>query len=221
MKNIFLLVGALVLLVTVGFGQTPAPSSNTGQATIKGCLGGSDGDYTVAQDGTNRIFKITTSTVDLNPHLGRHVEVIGQEAYVAAGSGFSDNSVVVTALNVISEHCATATARARSTSVGTSVASGIAPAAAAARASPTTIPATTPANSPPAAATQPASIGCANCSSPPTPRGVILTPGARATSSPVQMPEETSKIEAAIASAALTLALIIIWRKRNWHQGRG
>ena len=112
MKNMFLLIVVSVLLVTLGFGQTPAPYSNTDQASIKGCLGGSDGNYTLAEDGTTQTFKIATSTVDLKPHVGHDVEVIGQKANGAASSGSSDNSVVVTGVNMISEHCATATASA-------------------------------------------------------------------------------------------------------------
>src|ERR1022692_3943131 len=110
MKNMFLLIVVPVLLVTLGFAQTSAPSSSTDQASIKGCLGGTDGNYTLAEDGTTQTFKIGSSTVDLKPHLGHDVEVIGQKANVAASSGASDNSVVVTGVNMISEHCATAAA---------------------------------------------------------------------------------------------------------------
>src|ERR1700676_130047 len=119
MKNAFLRIVVPVLLVTLGFGQTPAPSSNTEQASIKGCLGGSDGNYTVAEDGTTQSFKITSSTVDLKPHLGHDVEVIAQKATVATSSGSSESSVVVTGLNMISEHCATATASAPAATIGT------------------------------------------------------------------------------------------------------
>jgi hypothetical protein len=115
MKSAFLRIVVPVLLVTLGFGQTPAPSSNTEQASIKGCLGGSDGNYTVAEDGTTQSFKITSSTVDLKPHLGHDVEVIAQKTTVATSSGSSESSVVVTGLNMISEHCATATASAAAT----------------------------------------------------------------------------------------------------------
>ena len=119
MKNAFLRIIVPVLLVTLGFGQTPAPSSNTEQASIKGCLGGSDGNYTVAEDGTTQSFKITSSTVDLKPHLGHDVEVIAQKATVATSSGSSESSVVVTGLNMISEHCATATASAPTATIST------------------------------------------------------------------------------------------------------
>jgi hypothetical protein len=112
MKKIFLLILVPVLLVTLGFGQTAVPSSNADQASLKGCLAGSDGNYTVAEDGTTQLFKITSSTVDLKPHLGHDVEIIGQKANAAANSGSSDKSVIVTGVNMISEHCATATASA-------------------------------------------------------------------------------------------------------------
>ncbi|HXM21172.1 MAG TPA: hypothetical protein VN948_07910 [Terriglobales bacterium] len=119
MKNMFLLIVVSVLLVTLGFGQTPAPYSNTDQASIKGCLGGSDGNYTLAEDGTTQTFKIATSTVDLKPHVGHDVEVIGQKANVAMSSGSSDKSVVVTGVNMISEHCATVTANASAATAST------------------------------------------------------------------------------------------------------
>ncbi|MGA6987003.1 MAG: LPXTG cell wall anchor domain-containing protein [Terriglobales bacterium] len=109
MKNIFLLIVATVLLVTLGFGQTPAPSSNTDQASIKGCLSGSDGNYTVAEDGTTQTYKIASSTVDLKPHVGHDIEVTGEKT-TATSSGLSDNSVAVTGVNMISDHCATPTA---------------------------------------------------------------------------------------------------------------
>lgn len=101
MKRIFLPIIVPVLLVTLGFGQDPTPSSNTDQASIKGCLGGSDGSYTLAQDGTTQVFTVTSTTVDLKAHLGHDVELIGQKANA------SDNNVSVTGLSMISDHCAT------------------------------------------------------------------------------------------------------------------
>src|ERR1017187_2322842 len=47
MKRAFLLIVVPALLVALGFSQTPAPSVNTDQTNIKGCLGGSDGNYTL------------------------------------------------------------------------------------------------------------------------------------------------------------------------------
>jgi hypothetical protein len=109
MKSKFILIILPVLLITLAVGQTPA-QTNTDQATIKGCLGGTDGNYTIAEDGTTQTFKITTSTVDLKPHLGHDVAVTGQKVTVGTDSGSSDNNVAVTGLNMISDHCATPTA---------------------------------------------------------------------------------------------------------------
>jgi hypothetical protein len=114
MKNMFLLIVVPVLLVTLGFGQAYTPSSNTDQASIKGCIGGSDGNYTIAEDGTTQTFTITSGTVDLKAHVGHDVEVIGQKANADTSSGSSD-SVVVTGVNMISEHCATVSAATAST----------------------------------------------------------------------------------------------------------
>ena len=110
MKRVFLLMFASALLATSGFAQTPEAGSKTDLANVKGCLGGSDGNYTVAEDGTRQIFKITTSSVDLKPHLGHHVTVIGHKTSGTVSSGTGDNSFAVTELSMISEHCAAAAA---------------------------------------------------------------------------------------------------------------
>ncbi len=133
MKRVFLLIAVSALLVTLGFAQTPDASSNTDQANVKGCLGGSDGNYTITEDGTRQIFKITTSSVDLKPHLGHGVKLIGHKASGAVSSGAADNSFAVTELNMISEHCAAAAAAPVATVIPSSE-TVIAPVAAAAAA---------------------------------------------------------------------------------------
>jgi len=65
--------------------------------------------YTLAEDGTSQSFKITTSTVDLKAHVGHNVELTVQKAN-APTTGSPDNSVAVTGVSMISEHCATAAA---------------------------------------------------------------------------------------------------------------
>jgi hypothetical protein len=112
MKRVLLLMVVSALLVTLGFAQTPNPGSNTDPANVKGCLGGSNGNYTVAEDGTRQIFKITTSTVDLKPHVGHEVKLIGHKATEAVSSGAADNSFAVTELSMIAEHCVAAAAAA-------------------------------------------------------------------------------------------------------------
>src|ERR1700730_6275435 len=110
MRRVFLLMVVSGLLVTRGFAQTYDAGSNADQSNVTGCLGGSDGNYTVAEDGTRQIFKITTSSVDLKPHLGHDVKLIGHKASGTVSSGAADNSFAVTELNMISEHCAAAAA---------------------------------------------------------------------------------------------------------------
>jgi hypothetical protein len=110
MKTLFLTIVAPVLLVTLGFGQAPAPTT-TDQASINGCLAGSEGNYTVAEDGTTQTFKVTSSTVDLKPHVGHDIAVTGQKT-MAAGSAPADSSVTITAVSMISEQCTPATTSA-------------------------------------------------------------------------------------------------------------
>jgi hypothetical protein len=119
-KNIMLVMVVSALLVTLGLAQTPDAVSNTDPATVKGCLGGSDGNYTVAEDGTRQIVKISTSSVDLKPHLGHDVKLVGHKASGAETSGTADNSFAVTELNMISEHCAAAAAAAVATVIPSS-----------------------------------------------------------------------------------------------------
>jgi len=152
MKRIFLLIVVPALLVTLGFAQTPAASGNTDQINIKGCLGGSDGNYTVAEDSTGKIFKITTSSPDLKAYQGQHVTLIGHKADTA------ENSFAVTEVNMISEHCTGAAAAAAPAETA------IAPSAAAPDAS-ASAPAETVAT-PPAAAAAPAPAPVATVATP-------------------------------------------------------
>jgi hypothetical protein len=105
MKSAFLLIAVVALLVALGLAQAPAASPNPDQTNIKGCLGGSDGNYTVVEDNTGHLFRITNSSFDLKPHLGHDVALIGHKASgVSPAAG--DSSFAVTELNMISEHCA-------------------------------------------------------------------------------------------------------------------
>ena len=109
MNKAYLLIVVPALLVALGFAQTTA-GSNSDPTSIKGCLGGSDGRYTFVEDNTGRNFKITTSTVDLKPHVGHELTLVGQKASATATSAAVDNGFAVTSLNMISDHCAAAAA---------------------------------------------------------------------------------------------------------------
>jgi len=152
MKRVFLLIVVPALLVALGYAQTPAASSNTNQVNIKGCLGGSDGNYTVAEDNTGQTFNITTSSADLKPHVGQDVKLIGQKASAA------ENSIAVSELNMISEHC-----------------TGAAAAPAAAVSTPSENPSTPPA---------PAAAPDATASTPPASAAPAAAPDATASTAP-------------------------------------
>src|SRR5579862_8042444 len=109
MNKARLLIVVPVLLVALG-AQTPTAGSNSDPTSIKGCLGGSDGSYTFVEDNTGHNFKITTSTVDLKPHVGHDVTLVGQKAIAMATSAAVDNGFAVTSLNMISDNCAAAAA---------------------------------------------------------------------------------------------------------------
>jgi hypothetical protein len=104
MKKTMLLFAVPVALLSLGLAQTPAPlaMSNTA-ASIKGCLGGSDGAYSVAQDGSTQTLKITSSSVDLKAHIGHQVELIGQKSSAAVFG--APDTISVTGVSMISEHC--------------------------------------------------------------------------------------------------------------------
>src|ERR1700722_8784921 len=182
MKKVLPLIVFSTLLVALGFAQIPAANSNTDQTNIKGCLGGSDGNYTIAEDNTGQIFKITTSSVDLKPQLGHDVRLAGHKANGAVSSGTADNGFAVTELKMISEQCA---------------AVGSAPAAAAPSATVSTPDATTPAPaSAPAATASPPDAAAA------TPAATVGTPDATAAA-----PAATASTpDAAAAAPAATVS---------------
>jgi hypothetical protein len=185
MKRAFLLIAVPSLLVALGFAQTPAASTNTDQTTIKGCLGGSDGNYTVLEDNTGHIFKIITSSVDLKPHLNHDITLIGHKASGSSSTPV-DNGLAVSELKMISEHCAVATA-ASTAPVTTPSETASTPAAAAATAPAATVSAlpetiSTPATdaTPAATATTPAADATPPTGSVTTPTEIAVTPPAAA-----------------------------------------
>src|SRR6476646_7786552 len=155
MKRAFLLIVVLALLVVLGFAQIPTANSDTGQTSIKGCLSGSGGNYTVAEDNTGHIFKITTSSVDLKPHLGHDVTLTGQRAS-GVSSAAADNSIAVTELDMISEHCVAAAAAPAATVITSSESAVITPSGAAAAPAATSSTSSEAVSTPAAAAATPA-----------------------------------------------------------------
>jgi len=185
MKRAFLLLVVPALLAALGFAQTPAANSNSGnpdQVNIKGCLGGSDGNYTVAQDTTGKIFKITASSADLKAYVGQDVNLVGSKP------GASENSLAVTGLSMISEHC-TAAAAAPAASVG----------ALSETVTATPTPGAAPASAAPAATVSaPAEPASATPSAAAETRSIVATPTAAA---PAAAPDATVSAPAKTASA--------------------
>jgi len=192
MKKIFLLIVVPALLVAMGFAQTPTASDNTDQINIKGCLGGSYGNYTVAEDNTGKIFKITSSA-DLKAYVGQDVNFIGHKA------GTAENSIAVTEFNMISEQCATAAAAPAATVSTTPETISTPPAAAAAPAADAPDAAVSaPVSTPPAAAAAPAatvSTPAVTASAPPAATPVHRT-------EPPARPRKSSATPAAAAAPA-------------------
>ena len=180
MKTVFLQVVLAALLVVSGLAQTPDSRSNPDQATITGCLGGSDGNYTVAEEGARQILKISTSSVDLKLYLGQNVSLTGYKTSGTASSGAADNTFAVTGLNVISEHCA---------------ATAVAPAATAAP------PVTTGGPSPGATVSAPAAVAAANTPAASTP-AAPASPSASASTEAADatVPAATASTSSATAS---------------------
>ena len=190
MKRVFLLMVVSALLVTLGFAQTPDAGSNTDQATVNGCLGGSDGNYTVAEDGSRQILKITASSVDLTPHLGHAVKLTGHKASGAVSSGASDNSFAVTELTMISEHCAVAVAPAAAAPIVTVIPSS------------ETVIATTPVSAAPnATVSTPASDATAPAVTVIPSSETVIAPAANVTQ-PTRLPAHPRRLSATQAEAA-------------------
>ena len=190
MKSAFLLIAVVALLVALGLAQAPAASPNPDQTNIKGCLGGSDGNYSVVEDNTGRLFKITTSSFDLKPHLGHDVALIAHKA-----SGVSpvdaDSSFAVTELNMISEHCAAAAAAPAATVTAPAQTATTPDAAASAPVETVSTPSET-ATIPPVAAAAPAAT-----TSPVVETAVTPVVAAAAPAAAVSTPAETTATPAA------------------------
>jgi hypothetical protein len=179
MKKTMLFFAAPVALLSLGVAQAPAPLAMTNTATsIKGCLGGSEGAYSVAQDGSTQTLKITSSSVDLKAHVGHQVELTGQKSSAAVFG--APETVSVTAVSMIAEHCPVTAATA-----------------------PTADPATAT-FTPPAAATEPATpVAAAPAANAP----VTSTPAAATPPEPAvaAAPAETANEPVVMASAKETL----------------
>lgn len=114
---------AVIVLLGCSFGwaqQQPDQSqgSRVQVGTVRGCLGGSDGNYMLTQDSSGTRFRLVGNDGDLKSHLGQEVLVTGQLPNVgtppsAAGeadngpatSSISGNIIQVSAVKTVSKTC--------------------------------------------------------------------------------------------------------------------
>ncbi len=65
--------------------QGSAKASAKSENSIRGCLGGSAGNYTLTDSATGKTYKLTGSDSDLSAHIGQEVELNGSSASASAG----------------------------------------------------------------------------------------------------------------------------------------
>ena len=105
MKSILLLLPATILAATLAIAQETPNSSNTQSSTsaqstpndqtgntMRGCLGGSTGNYTFTDSHTGTVYNLTGSTEDLGSKVGHEVEITGQLASSASTSDSTNNN---------------------------------------------------------------------------------------------------------------------------------
>src|SRR5438445_88534 len=102
MKKIFLSLLVMSLAAAFAVAQdttgsaapqasTPSPStsatpSDQSASTMRGCLGGMGGNYTLTDDRTGTVYHLTGSIDNLNDKVGHEVEVSGQLASSASST---------------------------------------------------------------------------------------------------------------------------------------
>jgi hypothetical protein len=205
MKRVFLLIVVPALLVAMGFAQAPAASGSADQLNVKGCVGGSDGNYTVLENNTSKTFKITTSSTDLKAYVGQDVNLTGHKA------GNAENSFAVTELNMISVHCTAATAAPAAAVSAPAEPVSTPPAAAADAAAPTAVAPDATVSSPletiierPTPAAPASAAPAATVSTPSETIGTPPSVPAAALASTVSTPAETASAPAVSAAVHRT-----------------
>jgi len=126
MKTVFftLLLGAMCASLALAqdaatTGQSMSPTGSSKSASpIQGCLSGSDGSYTLTQDGTGTTYKLMGDETQVKKHVGHEVAVTGETSGSAgtasasdqgqtpsSASSVGDNAIQVTSVKMISKQC--------------------------------------------------------------------------------------------------------------------
>jgi hypothetical protein len=66
-------------------GTSRTETSNTGQTTVRGCLQGSEGNYTLT-DNAGTTYKLEGDTEKLSAHVGHEVQITGTTSGSSAAS---------------------------------------------------------------------------------------------------------------------------------------
>jgi len=123
MRQIFLLVSILFLGLTWAMAQDSTSPTSSGQSsrtsaggetTVKGCLSGSTGSYTLT-DKHGMSYQLTGDTAKLSEHVGHEVKVTGTTDSAAspssgaasstAGSTGSQQTLQVSSVKHVSKTC--------------------------------------------------------------------------------------------------------------------
>jgi hypothetical protein len=123
MKKLFLFTVLGLLCASFGWAQQQADQSSASSVqvgTVRGCLSGSDGNYTLAQDSSGKMFRLVGNDDQLKGRIGQEVLVTGQltagasaadqsdgSAKSSAGSSASGNMVQVSDVKMVSQTCNT------------------------------------------------------------------------------------------------------------------
>jgi hypothetical protein len=126
MKKCLLLAGLALILASFGWAQQADQTDSTAHlGTVRGCLGGSEGNYTLTQDKSGTMFRLVGNDDLLKGHLGYEVLVTGQlsageaaastdeqgagntPANNSAASSTSDNTIQVSNITMVSKTCTT------------------------------------------------------------------------------------------------------------------
>lgn len=79
--------------------------TNATKMKVKGCLSGSDGNFTLT-DNSGTAYQLTGKTTDLSAHVGHEVQVTGTTAEAAASAvGSTQKSIEVTNVKEIATTC--------------------------------------------------------------------------------------------------------------------
>jgi hypothetical protein len=121
--TIGLMCGSLALAQDSPGGQMTNPNnrSSAGANAIQGCLGGSNGNYTLTEDDTGTVLNLSGDEGRFQKHVGHEVAVTGKsmgnagasssgtsQDQSSASSGVSGTSFKVSHINMISKQCKSA-----------------------------------------------------------------------------------------------------------------